>query len=173
MGIWNNYSNRTPSGVAGGLYDLTAHTVDSFCMEAEDGEIKCGMGVVFGTNPGEQVALPSEASTLDKFAGVVMNGGTNEMDMDGNLITRGSSSQSVMQSGRVWVRLAADAEPTYGGQVHLVNSGTNAGCFDTTGGIAVNARFLTEVRNGIAAVELYNQLSVGGSNLPKEEEKTQ
>ena len=159
MSIWSDYSSRTPSGVAGGLYDPAAHTVDSFRIEAADGAVKCGMGVVYGTTPGTDVSPPAAASTLDKFAGVVMNGGSSEMDMSGNIVIRGGSTQSVMRYGRVWVRLAANAEPAYGDQAHLILTGADAGCFGTTGGLAINARFLTTAQNGIAAVELYNQLN--------------
>lgn len=159
MSIWSDYSSRTPSGVAGGLYDPAAHTVDSFRIDAADGAVKCGMGVVYGTTPGTDVSPPAAASTLDKFAGVVMNGGSSEMDMNGNIVIRKGSTQSVMRSGRVWVRLAADAEPAYGDQAHLILTGADAGCFGTAGGLAVNARFLTPAQNGIAAVELYNQLN--------------
>ncbi len=159
MSIWTEYNNRTPAGVAGGLYDLTAHVVDSFRIDAADGKVKCGMGVVHGTNPGSDVTVPAEASTIDKFVGVVMNGGNNEMDMEGHIVIRNSSQQSVMRSGRVWVRLAADAEPSYGDQAHLILSGSDAGCFGTTGGLAVNARFITTAQNGIAVIELYNQLN--------------
>ena len=163
MSIWTDYSSRTPAGVAGGLYDLTDHVVDSLRINAEDGKVKCGMGVVQGTTPGTDVALPTEDSAISKFEGVVMNGGSNEMDMNGNIVIRSSSTQSVMRSGRVWVRLAKEAEPAYGDQAHLVTSGDDAGCFSTTGGLAVNARFLTTAQNGIAVIELYSQLSAAAS----------
>ena len=88
-----------------------------------------------------------------------MNGGANEMDVKGVIVVRNSSTQSVMRHGRVWARLAAEAEPAYGDQVHLITSGADAGCFSTTGGIAINARFITTAQNGIAAIELYNQLN--------------
>ena len=159
MSIWTEYNNRTPAGVAGGLYDLTDHAVDSFRIDAADGKVKFGMGVVAGTTPGTDVTIPTAASTLDKFLGVVMNGGSNEMDMNGVIVVRKSSTQSVMRHGRVGARRAAEAEPAYGDQVHLITSGDDAGCFGTTGGIAINARFITTAQNGIAAIELYNQLN--------------
>ena len=159
MSIWTEYNNRTPAGVAGGLYDLTDHAVDSFRIDAADGKVKFGMGVVMGTTPGTAVTVPADASTLDKFVGIVMNGGANEMDVKGVIVVRNSSTQSVMRHGRVWARLAAEAEPAYGDQVHLITSGADAGCFSTTGGIAINARFSTTAQNGIAAIELYNQLN--------------
>ena len=159
MSIWTEYNNRTPAGVAGGLYDLTDHAVDSFRIDAADGKVKFGMGVVVGATPGADVTIPADTSTLDKFVGVVMNGGSNEMDMNGVIVVRNSSTQSIMRHGRVWARLAAEAEPAYGDQVHLITSGDDAGCFGTTGGIAINARFITTAQNGIAAIELYNQLN--------------
>ena len=159
MSIWTEYNNRTPAGVAGGLYDLTDHAVDSFRIDAADGKVKFGMGVVMGTTPGTDVTVPADASTLDKFVGIVMNGGANEMDVKGVIVVRNSSTQSVMRHGRVWARLAAEAEPAYGDQVHLITGGADAGCFSTTGGIAINARFITTAQNGIAAIELYNQLN--------------
>lgn len=157
MSVWKDYSSRTSAGAAGGLYDLTAHVVDSFCLEGEN--VKCGMGVIFGTDPGTNVALPAAGAAVDKFAGVVMNGGTNEMDMNGNIVLRDGSTQSVMRSGRVWVRLAADVEPAYGDPVNLILEGEDAGCFSNAGGLAVNARFIGTRQNGIAAVELYQQLN--------------
>ncbi len=160
MSMWNEYNNRTPAGVAGGLYDLTDHVVDSFRIDAPDGKLKCGMGVVQGTNPATDVTLPATGATLNTFAGVLMNGGSNEMDMENNLIIRNSSSQSIMRSGRVWGRLATGAEPAYGEQVHLILDGDDVGCFGNAGGLAINARFLTTAQNGIAVIELYNQLSV-------------
>ena len=159
MSIWTEYNNRSPAGVAGGLYDLTDHAVDSFRIDAADGKVKFGMGVVMGTTPGTDVTVPADASTLDKFVGIVMNGGANEMDVKGVIVVRNSSTQSVMRHGRVWARLAAEAEPAYGDQVRLITSGADAGCFSTTGGIAINARFITTAQNGIAAIELYNQLN--------------
>lgn len=165
MSIWTEYNNRTPAGVAGGLYDLTAHVVDSFRIDAADGEVKCGMGVVHGTVPGSDVTVPSAASTIDKFVGVIMNGGNNEMDMKGQIVIRNNSQQSIMRSGRVWVRLAADAEPAYGDQAHLILSGDDAGCFGATGGLAINARFITMAQNGIAVIELYNQLNAAPSTV--------
>ena len=165
MSIWTEYNNRTPAGVAGGLYDLTAHVVDSFRIDAADGKVKCGMGVVHGTNPGSDVTVPAATSTIDKFVGVVMNGGSNEMDMNGKIVIRKDSQQSVMRSGRIWVRLASDAEPSCGDQAHLILSGNDLGCFSTTGGMAVNARFVTKAQNGIAVIELYNQIGGAGSGL--------
>ena len=101
MSIWTEYNNRTPAGVAGGLYDLTDHAVDSFRIDAADGKVKFGMGVVMGTTPGTDVTVPADASTLDKFVGIVMNGGANEMDVKGVIVVRNSSTQSVMRHGRV------------------------------------------------------------------------
>ena len=42
MSMWTNYTQSTPAGVAGGLYDLTDHVVDSRMNEAA--------GLKFGSN---------------------------------------------------------------------------------------------------------------------------
>lgn len=44
MSMWTNYTQSMPAGVAGGLYDLTEHVVDSRMNEAAG--LKFGMGVV-------------------------------------------------------------------------------------------------------------------------------
>lgn len=53
-----------------------------------------------------------------------------------------------------------------------IKDNTHAGEWDldlladcTTGGMAVNARFITKAQNGIAVIELYNQIGGAGSGL--------
>ena len=67
MSLWTEYSQQTPKGTAGSLYDLTVHTVDSFRNEEADGVLLPGVGVVHGTNPGTDIALPKTGATADKF----------------------------------------------------------------------------------------------------------
>lgn len=69
---------------------------------------------------------------------------------------------SILVKNKYTVRQGSQRRGTgksYGDQVHLITSGDDAGCFGTTGGIAINARFITTAQNGIAAIELYNQLN--------------
>ena len=70
MSMWTNYTQSTPAGVAGGLYDLTDHVVDSRMNEAAG--LKFGMGVVQGKTAGKTVKLPATGATIDKFEGIIM-----------------------------------------------------------------------------------------------------
>lgn len=168
MSLWTEYSQQTPKGTAGSLYDLTVHAVDSFRNQEADGVLLPGVGVVHGTNPGVDISLPKASSTADKFVGVVMYGGSNELDMKNNLIIPNGYHVSVMRTGRVWVKMAADEEPSYGDPVFLVVTGDDVGCFraasdDDT--IQINARIIEVGSNGLAAIELFNQIGGAGSGL--------
>lgn len=168
MSLWTEYSQQTPKGTAGSLYDLTAHTVDSFHNLEADGVLLPGVGVVHGTIPGTDIALPKEGATADKFVGVVMYGGSNELDMKNNLIIPKGYTVSVMRSGRVWVKMAEDEEPSYGDPVFLVVTGDEVGCFRAAAGddtIQINARIVEAGSNGLAAIELFNQIGGAGSGL--------
>lgn len=174
MSLWTEYSQQTPKGTAGSLYDLTVHTVDSFRNQEKDGVLLPGVGVVHGTNPGADIALPTEDSTADQFVGVVMYGGSNELDMKNNLIIPEGYHVSVMRHGRVWVKMVDGDEPSYGDPVYLVADGDEAGCFTTSaddGDFQINARIIEVGSNGLAAIELYNQMNTapaatenGGNN---------
>lgn len=162
MSLWTEYSQQTPKGTAGSLYDLTVHTVDSFRNQEADGVLLPGVGVVHGANPGVDIALPKTSSTADKFVGVVMYGGSNELDMKNNLIIPNGYQVSVMRHGRAWVKLAADEEPICGDPVFLVVTGDDAGRFRAASNddaIQINARIIEVGSNGLAAIELYNQMN--------------
>lgn len=167
MSLWTEYSQQTPKGTAGSLYDLTVRTVDSFRNEEADGVLLPGVGVVHGTNPGTDIALPKTGATADKFVGVVMYGGSNELDMKKNqLIIPEGYHVSVMRNGRVWVKMAEGEEPTYGAPVFLVVGGDGAGLFKTSaeeGTVPINARIIEVGSNGLAAIELYNQMTAASS----------
>mgnify|MGYP006922408578 CR=1 FL=1 len=49
----------------------------------------------------------------------------------------------VMRRGRIWVRVVEGATPAYGGALHMVTDGADAGCFTTTGGVEVPGRFFS------------------------------
>lgn len=166
MSLWTEYSQQTPKGTAGSLFDLTAHTVDSFRNQEADGVLLPGVGVVHGTNPGVDIALPAAGATADKFVGVVMYGGTNELDMKNKLTIPEGYQVSVMRHGRVWVKMAEGQEPSYGDPVFLVAGGDGAGLFKTSaeeGCIQINARIIEAGSNGLAAIELYNQMSTAAA----------
>lgn len=159
MSMWTNYSQSAPAGVAGGLYDLTDHVVDSRMNESAT--LKPGMGVVRGTQEGKTVKLPATGATAEKFEGVVMND-VREMDMKGDITLNPKTTVSVMRYGRIWVRIVKGATPKYGDPVHLVINGDGLGCFktaaDSANTLQLNARFLGGKDSAdIAPIELYAQ----------------
>lgn len=160
MSMWTNYTQSTPAGVAGGLYDLTDHVVDSRMNEVAG--LKFGMGVVQGKTAGKTVKLPATGATIDKFEGIILNDVNRELDMQGELKLQPKSTVSVMRSGRIWVRLASGVAPKYGDPVFLVINGAGLGCFktaaDSANTLQINARFLGEKDNSeIAPIELFAQ----------------
>ena len=155
MSVQTSYGNQTPKGVAGGIYDMFHYAVDSRFNEETDGVLRFGVGVVPGTLPGSSVKLPAADSTTTQFEGVVLNGYDRQQDLSGKLFILNNQNVGVMRRGRVWVRLAADAAPKYGDEVHLLTSGDDVGCFSTTGGLTVPGRFIGPASNGVAPVELY------------------
>lgn len=133
MSAQTSYNQKMSHGVAGGLYDLTDHVVDTRTVEASgDGVIRFGLGVVEGTDKGKQVKLPVAASTKAKFEGVVLNSHTHEMDMKGDVKVRDKETVGVIRNGRVYVRIAAEVEPAYGDALYLITSGDEAGYFTNT-----------------------------------------
>ena len=155
MSMWTNYTQSTPAGVAGGLYDLTDHVVDSRMNEAAG--LKFGMGVV----QGKTVKLPATGATIDKFEGIIM-ADVREMDAQGDVSVAAKSTVSVMHSGRIWVRIVDGVKPKYGDPVFLVINGAGLGCFktaaDSANTLQINARFLGEKDNSeIAPIELFAQ----------------
>lgn len=160
MSMWTNYTQSTPAGVAGGLYDLTDHVVDSRMNEAAG--LKFGMGVVQGKTAGKTVKLPATGATIDKFEGIILNDVNRELDMQGELKLQPKSTVSVMHSGRIWVRIVDGVKPKYSDPVYLVINGAGLGCFktaaDSANTLQLNARFLGEKDlSNIAPIELYAQ----------------
>lgn len=155
MAAQTKYNYATGKGIAGGIYDMYHYPVDSRFNEAETGKLHFGMGVVQGSVAGSNVALPTAASTAEKFEGVVVNGFTTQYDLDGDVRILNNQNIGVMRKGRIWVALATDAAPAYGDALHLIVSGDDAGCFTTTGGVEIAGRFIGAASDGIAPVELY------------------
>lgn len=160
MSAQTHYGYKTPIGAAGGIVDLAPHAIDTFLNEAKNGKMMFGMGVVQGTKPGINVALPAAGATAAKFEGITVNGRTTEYDMDGKLALRQGASIGVMRYGRIYGRVAADVKPAYGDSVYLIVSGNEAGCFTNVaeGNVAIKARFLGGVDTAaqVAPIELFN-----------------
>ena len=177
MSAQNRYGYSTPIGAAGGIVDLAPYAIDTFLNEEENGAMKFGVGVVKGSKPGINAALPETAAKAADFEGVVTNNRTTEYDMDGNLVIRKGASMGVMRYGRIYARVVNGVKPAYGDPVYLITSGENAGYFtnaaDATGEsddeeedtdstattVAVKARFLggVDATAQIAVIELFNQ----------------
>lgn len=158
MSAQTRYGYTTPIGAAGGIVDLAPYAIDTFLNEEETGKLKFGCGVVRGTTPGKNVALPKAAG--NKFEGIVTNNLTTEYDLEGKLSVRNGASVGVMRYGRVYGRVATGVTPAYGDPVYLVATGDEAGCFTNAadGAIAVKGRFLGTVDTTaqIAEIELFN-----------------
>lgn len=134
MSAQTSYNLGMSHGVAGGLYDLTEHIVDTRNNEDVDGKVRFGLGVVEGTAAGKQVKLPTADSTKKSFEGVVINSHAHEQDFHGNVTLRNGETVGVLKNGRVYVRIAPDVEPNYGDSLYLITSGDNAGYFTNEAG---------------------------------------
>ncbi len=182
MSAQTRYGHSTPVGAAGGIVDLAAHVIDTFLNEEETGKMKFGLGVVQGSKPGVNIALPTEEATPAVFEGITTNNRTTEYDLEGKLSVRQGAAVGVMRYGKIYGRVAEGVEPEYGDSVYLITEGDEAGCFtneapaaksavqsenddsndegDTAPAvIAVKARFLSGVDTTaqIAVIELFNQ----------------
>lgn len=172
MSAQTRYGFSTPIGFAGGIYDLSPYAIDTFLNEEDTGKMSFGVGVVAGSNAGAGIKLPNEGDTAAIFEGITVNNRTTEYDIEGNISIKRSGSINVMRYGRVYVRVAAGAEPKYGDAAYLITSGEQAGFFTNTADsttVAVKARFLGSVDsagNQIALVELFNQAQETGTNTP-------
>lgn len=175
MSAQNRYGYSTPVGSAGGIVDLAPYAIDTFLNEEANGVMKFGFGVVKGSNPGVNIAMPTDASAVGDFEGITTNNRTTEYDMDGNLSVRNGASIGVMRYGRIYARIVDGVEVAYGDPVYLITSGDNVGMFtnsaESTGQgeegeaddtIAVKGRFMSGVDANaqIAVVELFNQAQV-------------
>lgn len=155
MSVQTSYGYATPKGVPGGIYDLYHYPVDSRYNEEANGKLRFGVAVVTGTAPGSSVKLPVSTSVAADIEGVVINGFNQQRDLEGKVFINNHQNIGVMRRGRCWVRLAANAAPAYGDELHIVVSGDDTGCFATTGGVTIPGRFIGGADNGIAPIELY------------------
>lgn len=158
MAVQTSYGFSTSRGAPGGIYDLTPRAVNSRSAEEK---ILFGIGVVQGSTPGSNIAIPTKDSTASMFEGVSVNGGTQEMDLEGKTVVKAGTSVSVMRHGRVWVRVEDDAEIAYGEDAYLIIDGDSAGYFTNADSeatkVAIAGRFIgASGTDGIAPVELFN-----------------
>lgn len=155
-----SYGYNIPAGVAGGIFGLEHYDIVARLNDEATGKMKFGLGVVQGANAGKSVKLPVSTSTAAQFEGVVVYTANRELTYEGATNLRNNTPLSVMNYGKVWVRTGAGANVTYGVDAYLITNGEEAGCFTTTADestkVAVKGRFITEVTDGIAVVELFN-----------------
>lgn len=166
MGVQTTYGYSPSRGLAGGLYDMSPRAVNSRIAEEQ---IVFGIGLMPGTAPGRNVVKPSSGASAADFEGIALNGGTQEMDMDGVLNVKAGTSVSVLRYGRAWVRVEPEQEVEYGDDLYLITDGENAGYFTNSESsgtkVALAGRFIGangEDGGGIAPVELYNAPAPAG-----------
>ena len=158
MSVQTSYGFGFPKGVAGGLFDLSAHEVSTRQSEGEG--VTFGVGVVVGTNKGTDVKLPTADSTADQFEGVVVhNSVMAEFDMNNKLNIGEKRTVGCLHHGKIWVKTGENAAPAYKEKVYLIVEGEEAGLFttsaDTATKVELNARYLGVTDTGIANAEFF------------------
>lgn len=158
MAAQTSYGFGFPKGVAGGLFDLSAHEVST--RQAEGTGISFGIGVVTGTNGGTDVRIPTSEVDSREFEGVVVHNSVMvEKDMDNKAAIGDKRTVGCLHYGKIWVKTGSKAAPKYKEKAYLITSGDEAGMFttsdDTATKVEVNGVFLGETDNGIANAEFF------------------
>jgi len=166
MGGQLTYGYTPPRGLAGTLLDLAnLKDIDSRVNgETDVNAMLFGMGAVQGMNPGVDVLVPTDASTVEQFEGIVMTGHTQQMTMTGEVNVYPAQTVGILRWGRAWARVVPGVIPAYGEPVFLVIDGDDAGLFtnDDGGGdnMAINGRFYGGLGTGdVAPIELYTPIA--------------
>lgn len=154
-----SYGYGISKGIAGGLYDISTHAIET--RKNEELKLRFGCGVVSGTSIGKTIKLPVQASVAGDFEGVVINGLTQEQTMEGDTIIAAGRSVGVLKYGNVWVAVGSGAEVTPNADVYLITGGAEAGMFttldDTAVKVAIKASFIDTASDGIAPMRLFNE----------------
>ncbi len=171
MAAQTSYGFGFPKGVAGGLYDLSAHEVST--RQAE-GNTTFGVGVVVGTNKGIDVKAPTAASMSSDFEGVVVhNSVMTELDMDNKLSVADKRTVGCLHHGKIWVKIGEKASPAYKEKVFLITAGDEAGLFttsaDTATKVELNAHYLGVSDAGIAVAEFFPTVAALPASAPAAE----
>ena len=167
MAAQTSYGFGCPKGVAGGLFDLSAHEVST--RQAEGTGISFGIGVVTGTNGGTDVKIPTSEAVPRDFEGVVVHNSVMvEMDMDNKVAIGDKRTVGCLHHGKVWVKTGKNAVPKYREKVYVITDGDEAGLFttsaDTATKVEVNAIFLGETDDGIANAEFLPGVAPAAEN---------
>jgi len=161
IAVQTSYNFGFSKGIAGGLYDLSAHEV---VTRQAEGSATFGTGVVTGTNKGIDVTVPTLANTITDFEGVVVhNSVMAELDMNNNLNIEDKRTVGCLHHGKIWVMTGKNAVPVYKEKVFLITSGDEAGLFTTSADTAVkvelNAHYLGISDAGIAVAEFFPMIA--------------
>lgn len=155
-----SYSYSTQSGIAGGIVDLSNKVIDSRVYEEIDTDVvaKFGMGVVVGSSPSTSVNTPLEDMELAQFEGILVNGHTTQLDLEGVHSISDGAAVGVMRAGRIWARTDPTVSISYGDSLYIINKGELSGYFtnSTEGTVKLNGRFIQSGNTvGLHAVELF------------------
>lgn len=154
-----SYGFATPKGVAGGLFDISNYGASTRINAADDGDLKFGMGVVFGESA-QEIVLPETGDTAAEFRGLVLNDFSTEQDMKGVVSLKKGKSVSCMEYGRAWARVPAALTGVKDGDaLYLIITGDNAGLFTNaaTDNVAIKGKFIGEIDGGLAPIELFHE----------------
>lgn len=156
-----DYGYSTAKAVPGAKVDLVDDVVETRRNDENDGVIKFGTAVAVGSKAGHSVKKPTGTTTAADIDGVVLCHPNTEQDMAGNVVVKKNSSLGVMKHGKIWGRLANNANAVYGAKAYVVIEGDDAGCFtptaSTTSGsktVDINATFGNAADTGIAVIVL-------------------
>jgi hypothetical protein len=150
-----SYSINMNPAIAGTLYDLSPHTVDSYVSQIDN--VGLGFGVIAGTDPQSQVTVAA-ATFSSGFKGIVLNQ-AKEQSATGAVVYNTKDTVPVLRKGRAWVPVTGAV--TAESPAFLTFSGADTGKWAAaagTGPVAVavaNAKFITSTTGaGLAVVEL-------------------
>ncbi len=131
------YSYTTPKGAPGEKFDISFdEVVTRMNQEAEDGVLKFGMAAQTGDVPGVGIKIPVTGATANDIEGIVVRAANTERDMQGRVIVRSGASVGVLRRGKVWGRIASDAQPVYGHTAYVVTDGDESGSFTSASAAA-------------------------------------
>lgn len=150
-----NYALTMEKSFAGALYDLSAHTVDSFAVEEADG-LGVAAAVIRGTDAEHQVKSPSASGDGAKVIGVTLHTHIEPPEA-GKKYYPQNYTVPVVTKGRVWVTTGGAVNA--GDEAHLkladgtfVKDAVAAGTIEALG---CGAKFITSCdKAGLAVIEI-------------------
>lgn len=149
-----NYALYMDKAFAGMLYDLSAHTVDSFAVEDADG-IGTAAAVIRGTDPEQQVKAASATGDGAKVIGVTLHTHIEPPEDDKKYYPQ-HYTVPVVTRGRLWVQTGGAVNA--GDEAHLkLADGTFVKDAVATGieALGCGAKFITSCdKAGLAVIEI-------------------